>query len=68
MLAVIGTLSMLAEAASLAFLFTFAVVCALACARRGNCWMTGLGAPSRNGGDRGPDRGLARNEPLALAF
>lgn len=26
------------------------------------------GRPSRNGGDRGPDRGLARNEPLALPF
>lgn len=44
-LAAVGTLSTLVEAASLAFLFTFCVVCGLACrARAGRRLVTGLGA------------------------
>ena len=68
-LAVVGTLSMLVEAASLAFLFTFAVVCALACARRmGSRWVTGLGALLATAATVALIVRLARNEPLALAF
>ena len=68
-LAVIGTLSVLVEAASLAFLFTFAVVCALACARRtGSRWGTGLGALLATAATVALIVRLARNEPLALAF
>ena len=68
-LAVIGTLSVLVEAASLAFLFTFAVVCALACARRmGSRWVTGLGALLATAATVALIVRLARNEPLALAF
>ncbi|RMH28296.1 MAG: APC family permease [Planctomycetota bacterium] len=44
-LAVVGTLSTLVEAASLAFLFTFSVVCGLAWrAKAGRRWITGAGA------------------------
>ena len=44
-LAAIGDLTELVEAASLAFLFTFAVVCSLAFkARAGSRWFTGFGA------------------------
>ena len=68
-LAVIGTLSVLVEAASLAFLFTFAVVCTLACARRtGSRWVTGLGALLATAATVALIVRLARNEPLALAF
>ncbi|MDY6957426.1 MAG: APC family permease [Pseudomonadota bacterium] len=68
-LAVVGTLSMLVEAASLAFLFTFAVVCTLACARRtGSRWVTGLGALLATAATVALIVRLACNEPLALAF
>lgn len=67
--AVIGTLSTLVEAASLAFLFTFAVVCSLAFhARAGNRLVTSLGAILGAMATVALIVQLVRTDPIALAF
>jgi len=68
-LAVFGGLSSLVEAASLAFLFTFSVVCALAFrARAGARAVTGLGALAAGGAALGLIVRLVRTDPWALGF
>jgi len=68
-LAVFGGLSTLVEAASLAFLFTFAVVCALAFhLEAGTRMVTGAGAMAAAAATVGLILRLSRTEPLALAF
>jgi hypothetical protein len=67
-LAAIGSLGVLVEAASLAFLFTFAVVCGLAFRQRaGHRVITGFGAVASAAAGIGLIVRLASTEPLALA-
>ncbi|HPF62356.1 MAG TPA: APC family permease [Gemmatimonadales bacterium] len=68
-LAVIGSLTTLVEAASLAFLFTFAVVCALAWRERAGlrAW-TGLGALAATAATITLIVRLVRTDPVALGF
>jgi amino acid transporter len=67
--AVIGSLSTLVEAASLAFLFTFATVCALAYRQRaGRRPITGFGALAATAATVALVVRLLRNDPLALAM
>jgi amino acid transporter len=67
LLAAVGSLSALVEAASLAFLFTFAVVCGLAFQRRAG-WrpITGLGALAAAAATVALVVRLVKTEPLAL--
>jgi amino acid transporter len=68
-LAAIGDLGMLVEAASLAFLFTFSVVCALAYGQHaGSRLITGFGAITAAGAALALIVRLGRNQPLALGF
>lgn len=68
-LAAVGTLSTLVEAASLAFLFTFADVCGLAFrARAGTRFITGLGAGAGAAAAVALVIRLARTDPFALVF
>jgi len=68
LLAAVGTLHGLVEAASLAFLFTFTVVSALAFrARAGNRWVTGFGALTAGAATMALTIRLAREDPLPLA-
>ena len=68
-LAVIGSLSLLVEAASLAFLFTFSVVCALAFQQRaGNRVLTAAGAIAGLLAAVALIIRLVQNAPLALGF
>jgi amino acid transporter len=68
-LAAVGTLSALVEAASLAFLFTFAVVCGLAFRQRaGSRAVTGPGALAAAAAAVVLVVRLVRTEPLALIF
>jgi len=68
-LAAVGTLSTLVEAASLAFLFTFAVVCWLAFHQRaGLRLVTGFGALAAAAASVALIVRLIRTDPLALAF
>ena len=68
-LAVIGTLTTLVEAASLAFLFTFAVVCGLAFREQvGQRLITGFGAVAGTAASVALVVRLIRTEPLALIF
>ena len=67
-LAALGSLSTLVEAASLAFLFTFAVVCGLAFRERaGHRAWTGLGAALAAGAAVALVVRLVRTDPWALA-
>ena len=67
-LAAVGTLSTLVEAASLAFLFTFATVCGLAFRERaGSRVLTGLGAVAASGATVALVVRLVRVDPWALA-
>jgi amino acid transporter len=69
LLAVIGTLSTLVEAASLAFLFTFSVVCGLAFDERvGNRSITGLGVLLGAAATVTLIVRLVSSDPLSLAF
>jgi amino acid transporter len=67
--AVFGTLTILVEAASLAFLFTFAIVCGLAFRERAG-WrlVTGFGALSGAAALVALGVRLIRTDPLALVF
>lgn len=66
-LAVLGQLSSLVEAASLAFLFTFAVVCGLAFLERaGSRVVTALGVVGAGGATLTLAVRLARTDPVAL--
>ena len=68
-LAVVGSLSVLVEAASLAFLFTFAVVCGLAVKERaGHRAITGLGLLLGIGATGALIVRLVSTDPYALAF
>ena len=68
-LAAIGTLSALVEAASLTFLFTFAVVCGLAFRERaGHRALTGFGALAATAATVALIVRLVGSDPLALAF
>ncbi len=68
-LAVIGSLSSLVEAASLAFLFTFAVVCGIAFRERaGNRIVTGSGTLLGSAASVALIVRLFKNDPFALAF
>ena len=68
-LAVIGSLSVLVEAASLAFLFTFSVVCAVAFKERaGHRWLTGFGSAAAGLSAAALLVRLATTEPWALGF
>lgn len=69
LLAAVGSLSALVEAASLAFLFTFAVVCGLAFQRRAG-WrvVTGFGAVAASAAAVALVIRLVRTEPLALVL
>lgn len=67
--AAVGTLTGLVEAASLAFLFTFAVVCALAFhARAGHRAITGFGAATAAAAAVALVFRLAEDEPWALVL
>ena len=67
LLAAVGSLSALVEAASLAFLFTFAVVCGLAFQRRaGSRMITGFGALAASAAAVVLAIRLFRTEPVAL--
>jgi hypothetical protein len=69
LLAAVGTLTTLVEAASLAFLFTFAVVCGLAFLQRaGLRFATGLGALAATSASIVLIVRLSRTDPLALFF
>jgi len=69
LLAILGTLTSLVEAASLAFLFTFVVVCGLAFLERvGLRAVTGAGALAASAAALGLVVRLLRTDPLALAF
>ncbi|MCG6924655.1 MAG: APC family permease [Acidobacteria bacterium] len=69
LLAAVGTLGVLVEAASLAFLFTFAVVCGLAFAQRaGRRLVTGPGALAAAAALLALVMRLYRTDPLALGF
>jgi hypothetical protein len=66
-LAAVGTLSTLVEAASLAFLFTFAVVCGLAFQQNaGHRALTGLGTVGASAAGAGLVFRLVRTDPVAL--
>jgi len=68
-LAAVGTLTTLVEAASLAFLFTFAVVCGLAFRQRAGVRIaTGFGAVAGAAASVALIARLIRTDPLALAF
>jgi amino acid transporter len=68
-LAAIGALTSLVEAASLTFLFTFAVVCGLAFLRRaGRRAVTGFGAAAAGVACAALVFRLVRTDPLAVAF
>jgi amino acid transporter len=68
-LAAVGTLSTLVEAASLAFLFTFAIVCGLAFLRRtGLRVVTGFGALAGITASTVLIFRLIRTNPIALVF
>jgi amino acid transporter len=68
-LAAVGTLTTLVEAASLAFLFTFAVVCGLAFHQRAGVRpVTGFGALAATTASVALVVRLIRTEPLALVF
>lgn len=68
-LAALGTLSVLVEAASLSFLFTFAVVCGLAFReRKGIRLFTGFGTLAAVAASIALFVRLSRTDPLALAF
>jgi hypothetical protein len=68
-LAAVGTLTILVEAASLAFLFTFAVVCGLAFLQRaGMRVVTGLGALAGTSAAVALIVNLIRTDPMALFF
>jgi amino acid transporter len=68
-LAAAGTLTSLVEAASLAFLFTFAVVCGLAFRQRaGLRFVTGFGALAGVAASIALIIRLIRNDPLALVL
>ncbi len=68
-LAAVGTLSALVEAASLSFLFTFAVVCALAFLQRaGSRVITGFGAIAAATASVALIVRLTTTDPLALVF
>ena len=68
-LAVFGSLTALVEAASLAFLFTFAVVCGLAFRERaGLRSVTGLGALTATAASVALIVRLVRTDPMALLF
>jgi amino acid transporter len=67
LLAFLGSLTTLVETASLAFLFTFVVVCGLAFqARAGNRWVTGAGVVAGAGATVSLIVRLAQVDPLAL--
>ena len=69
LLAAIGSLTTLVEAASLAFLFTFTVVCGLAFMQRtGLRLFTGLGALAAAAASVTLVVRLTRTDPIALAF
>jgi amino acid transporter len=69
LLAAVGTLTTLVEAASLAFLFTFAVVCGLAFRQRAGLRVaTGLGALAGAAASVALVVRLVRTNPLALAL
>ncbi len=69
LLAAVGTLTTLVEAASLAFLITFGVVGGLAFRQRtGSRWVTGLGALGAAAASVALILRLAETEPIALAF
>ncbi|MGD8331599.1 MAG: APC family permease, partial [Acidobacteriota bacterium] len=69
LLAVVGSLSTLVEAASLAFLFTFGVVCGLAFTERvGMRWMTGAGALGAAAATVALMYRLAHTDPWSLAY
>ncbi len=68
-LAVLGSLSVLVEAASLAFLFTFTVVCGLAAWKgAGRRALTGAGALAATAATAGLAFRLAHTDPQALAI
>lgn len=68
LLAALGSLSTLVEAASLAFLFTFAVVCALAFkAGAGQRWITGFGVLAASAATVALVIRLIQTDPLPLA-
>jgi len=68
-LAAVGRLATLVEAASLAFLFTFAVVCALACLQRaGHRLVTGAGMLGGAAATVALTVRLARTDLVALLF
>lgn len=68
-LAVFGTLTTLVEAASLAFLFTFAVVCGLAFRERaGLRSVTGFGTLTATAASIALIARLVRTDPMALVF
>jgi len=68
-LTVVGSLGALVEAASLAFLFTFTVVCALAFrVRTGSRIITGAGALAAAAATIGLIVRLVRTDPIAIAF
>jgi len=68
-LAVVGSLSTLVAAASLAFLFTFAVVCALAFAEEaGHRLVSGFGALAASAATLALVVRMLRTDPLALAL
>jgi amino acid transporter len=67
-LAAVGSLSLLVEAASLAFLFTFSVVCGLAFHQRsGSRWITGPGTLAAVAATGALVFRFLRTDPLALA-
>jgi amino acid transporter len=69
LLAAVGTLARLVEAASLAFLFTFCVVCALAFLQRaGSRWITAMGAVGAAAATIALMIRLARVDPASLIF
>lgn len=68
-LAAVGTLNLLVEAASLAFLFTFTVVCALAFqAQAGFRFFTGFGALAAGAATVALTIRLVQTDPMALFF
>ena len=68
-LAAVGTLTALVEAASLTFLFTFAVVCGLAFLKRaGKRIITGLGALAGAAASVALVVRLVRTDPMAIIF
>ncbi|AOS97387.1 Inner membrane transport protein YbaT [Microbulbifer aggregans] len=68
-LAALGTLTALVEAASLSFLVTFAVVCALAFHKKtGRRWITGFGAVAATASALALVVRLVSEDPLTLLF